>query len=374
MAIVTIPGTFIRTLEDYAGSSSFGPFNGTGHKLFAIGRVVLASGAGSSKTFSSAGGKVILGLNSVTFANVGTTVRVGVQDVNTGTGLADSTFDTYADLVGGGGGLTTGYCLVTMASGTKTITHGDLIAIGLEFISRAGSDSFSGQTMASNTTKFFGFPYGHSNTAGDVRVQSTLLSSLVMDDGTAGWIIPMSVIPVIAHSTFSINVSSSPDEYCAVFTPVAPMQIDKIGMQLVNINSSDAFDWELHSDPLGTPVSIETAAANPFLFGGNIANRLEWWQDITPVTLAAGTTYGFSIRPTAANTIGISYVAPGSGRESLKAPTFFGSTLKLASRTGPSGAFTETDTTHIPSLMFRISGIDDGTGGGGGGETVSVIG
>ena len=67
------------------------------------------------------------------FSNGSTNLRIGLQDVTPATGFEDGTFDVYADLVGGTDTIAEDVILATpMESGTKTVTHGDLLAIAIE--------------------------------------------------------------------------------------------------------------------------------------------------------------------------------------------------------------------------------------------------
>jgi hypothetical protein len=371
MANVALPGIPIRTFDDFT-SVTHGISN-TGHKIFTVGTLVLASGPGTSKTLSSAGGKIIVRTATTVFANAGTTLRVGYQDVNTATGLPDGTFDTYVDLVGGGGGFpSNAYVPCTLASGSKTVADGDLISLGIEFTARAGADSAQVIVVSDPTGRRYVYPYTVRNGGfGDSKDRETAIISLVTDDGTAGWIVPISC-GAYSLTALTLNSGSTPDEYAAVFTTLVPMQFNKMGMLLGGIGTSDTFDWALYSDPLGTPVVIDSDSVNPQVLGSQFG-PFEWWGTIPAQTLAPG-TYGFSVRPTSGNNIDIYYQDLGAGMEILKAPTFFGTSLKLAGRTNQTGAFVETDADHIPSFLFNICGLSDGAGGGGGTRAYGGIG
>jgi hypothetical protein len=359
MAITSIPGQVIRTFDDLTSVTH--TISAVNHNIFTVGRIILASGPGTSKVISSAGGKVILRTASVTFANAGTTARVGLQDVSLVTGLIDGTFDTYVDLVGGGGGLSSdAYVAATLANGSKTLTHGDLIAAGIQFTTHGGADVVQLVVVSSPNARAYAFPYTVRNSGfGNSKDRETAIISIVTDDGTPGWIVPISMGAYGTLPSFAIQVGSTPDEYAAVFTTAVQIQIDRLGMLLGALNTTDAFDWIIYSDPLGTPAVVLSGSANLQLIGSTAGGPFEWWGDITPTTLDAG-TYGIAIRPTSANVVNVHYYNPGTGMEPLKASTFFGTTLKMAARTDQTGPFVETDAAHVPSLLLRISGMAAG--------------
>ena len=80
-------------LTSLASYTNFSAIAAAGRSIAVIGKLVLAAGTGS-KTISSAGGKIYIGkIASRTFANAGSTLRIGIQDVTAGTGLEDGVFD-----------------------------------------------------------------------------------------------------------------------------------------------------------------------------------------------------------------------------------------------------------------------------------------
>src|SRR5262245_47756718 len=85
-----------------------------------------------------------------TFANVGSSVSIGLATVDTGTGpparavnVADLiTFDVAAVLTGGGGGISSGNWNSNVpTTGTKTIANGDLIAFAVQLTTVGGVDA-----------------------------------------------------------------------------------------------------------------------------------------------------------------------------------------------------------------------------------------
>src|SRR5512146_744096 len=118
------------------GSSGTSALNAAGYKTAFIGNVYISGRPVGAKTISAAGGGSISftpGTN--TFADAGTNLRVGIQDADTSNSpvVPDGTHDVYADLVPGSVTLTGGtWYEADMSSGTKSITHGQEIAIVFE--------------------------------------------------------------------------------------------------------------------------------------------------------------------------------------------------------------------------------------------------
>lgn len=108
------------------------------------GQVWLPARSGS-KTISSAGGKIHWTAGaSVVFADGATNWRMGIQDLSTSgqPPRGDGVFDVQADLVPGVDTIaTTTHYATAMESGSKTITHGDYVAIVFSMTARGGTDA-----------------------------------------------------------------------------------------------------------------------------------------------------------------------------------------------------------------------------------------
>src|SRR3990172_6421351 len=126
------------------GQTSSGTLDAAGEKIVFIGRMYLEGGPGS-KTISSAGGKIDWRTSAVTWATPGSALRVGIADVDLTKGPPgrdDGTFDVRKDLVQGTDSLASNTWVSTaMDTGTKTIAHGDLVAIVFELTATLGVDS-----------------------------------------------------------------------------------------------------------------------------------------------------------------------------------------------------------------------------------------
>lgn len=337
--------------------------NAVGESIAFIGRLYLESGPGTSKVFSSAGAKIYARAASVTFANGSTNFRAGIQDVSLTTGLEDGTYDVQGNFTGGGGGVANGMNEWAMGSGTKTITHGDLIAVVLELTARGGADSIGIVTPAVGVTGNLIFPYCTTDTGGGpVKIKTLPQVITESDDGTLGWFGSESWAGG-ALQIASFNVDSTPDEYALVFEIPYKIEINALN-GIITIGASAAAELILYSDPLGTPVAERVITIDPDVVAGTSFGLFE--EQITAYELQASTKYAIALRPTTTNNVAITGPTFGSGNGHLRRVTIWGTNASLYTRTGNTGAFGSEDTENIPALGFMANKIDNGAGGGGG--------
>ena len=374
-------------------STSNGAYGGSGYAgaistmaaanrgVGAVGRLRLQSPNGGSKTLSAAGGGKICWIPwTTTFSNAGTTVRLGIQDVAS-TGIGDTTWDVYGDLVGGTDTITGfTYQSAAMTSGSKTMNEGDIIAIMINMTSRGGSDSV-GVGYHTNAVQFSnnsmgGYPYLLSNTGGTWVKGGTAggMFGIEFDDGTVGWIDQNVFFPFGPYGTdgSDYNLNSSPDEYAAIIQIPFKCSIYGLYTRILNVGTSDAFEVIAYSDPEGTPAAMSggTITVNPahFRSGGGVSS----FYFSAPLVLEANTPYGFSFRPTTSgNPIAITYIDMLSSANAKWKKVFPFDLLKLSARTNQSGAFTEVNAQYAPIIGLYLAQVDDGTGSGGG-ESVSA--
>lgn len=334
----------------YMSNSTQGAFtiNATGEYVAFIGRLILESG--SSKVFSNAS-KIYWTSGSITFANVATNLRVGIQDVGA-TGFKDGTFDVYADLVGGGGGVTADALITTsLTTGSKTIANGDLIAIVIELTARAGSDSI--QVLVSAQT-FCSFPYSTSDSgAGNTKSLANPMITIESDDGTLGWFAGATFAKKLNQVVF--DVDDTPDEYANVFKLPVKVEVNALG-GIINCGSSADYELILYGDPLGTPNALATVSVTSALT--NPASGYTEFQLSSPITLERDVYYAVSARPTTTNPITLFHQSYHNSN--LRKPTLLGTNWSRYSRTGLSGAFSSEDNTIVPFLGVIANKWDDG--------------
>lgn len=365
--IVLTSFPIFNVLNSFGGNT----IDAAGESVTFIGQVVLEGGvAGGSKVMSSAGGTIKWRTNSggVTFANAGTTLRLGIQDV-AATGIEDGTFDVYADLVGVTDTIVQGTMSTAMETGTKTLNHGDTIAVSFELLSRAGADSLNIANI--NATGYFAstnFPYVTVDSgAGPAKAASTGISILlVFDDGTTGHIgtITGTHTDNANATSFTYNNGSSPDEYAAIFKVPFKCSLKAVSAPIGSIASTDNFEIILYSDPLGTPAVIETITVDPDFTGSASTNNQYIVQLATSRELSKDTWYGVAVRPSTANSITYNYINLGTTNTTSKNIFSFGPNIKVGGRTNQTGAFVETQTYHMPMLGVWLDKVDNGDGGG----------
>lgn len=331
-----------------------------GESAALIGRVHLTTGAATSKTISAAGGGKILWVAGATqtFSNGGTNLRIGINDVTGATGIEDGTHDVYADLVGGTDTITVSAVnTTTMEVGSKTIAHGDLVAVVIEMTTRGGTDSV--RVAIDNTNQSI-TPYSTIDTGSGPGKNSTNLPfiTIVFDDGTHGWLGDESFAWTSAANT-AFNSGSTPDEQGLIVQYPWDFTAAGILMYLFGVGSADDFEAILYSDPLGTPAVIEAIAVDASTTYAN--DNSEVWVPLpftTPREISRNTWYGIALRPTTANNVQLMQLSLGGAAARAVLP--FGTNAALGTRTNQTGAFSTT-TTLVPVFGLIPMSLADGT-------------
>ena len=296
-------------------STTSATLDAAGEEVHFVGQISLQNGSsGGSKTISSAGGKIHLRFGTTTFANAGTTVRVGLGAVSTTlnppalSGSPAATPDVYDDLVGATDTITSSTIkTITMSTGTKTISHGDFVAISINMSARGGADS---------VVVSFSLPLENATTP--MPVTSTYIAStwarvsgvgsavIEFDDGTFGWLdSSLELTPIYSSNSLvsvSHNVSTgTADEYGNLIR--FPVACGVHGARFYYAPTSASADYEiiLYSNPLGTPVAERTATVDATMLG--ITTGICTIMFSSPFVVTASTDYAITIRPTTANSI-----------------------------------------------------------------------
>lgn len=293
--------------------------NLTGETCHMIGSIILQNPLGGSKTISAAGsGKIVWNTGAITFADAGTTMEVGIQDVSTASapGQGDGTFDVKASFTGGGGGITASAAQSsTMTSGAKTIAHGDLISITFAMTARAGVDSITVQTNqpgihGGNGTTASSFPAVTDNTGGAyTRTFGSYPNAyIIFDDGTVGWLfgVPFALSGPTAQAYNS--GTGTADEYGNLIN--VPGTFYAVGIEASMVISAATADHEmiLYSNPLVTPVAERTITVDATQAGATGTVLCSMLLFSSPFLMRANTPYAITIRPTTANNITLNYL------------------------------------------------------------------
>lgn len=345
-----------------------------GEGVHMVGTLYLEGGSGS-KTLSSSGGKIHFLAGSSTFANAGTTLRIGVQDVDAANGppaRGDGTFDAYVDMVGSPGTITSNsWTTVSIANGSKTVNHGTLYSVAFDMSSRGGTDSVRALCFQSGGpsagTAPCHMPQVCLVTSGPTFTRQSCVPNVVIefDDGTLGFLDGGFISSNTAFATTSFDSGSTPDEYALIFQLPVPVTVDALMaiIQLDEVDSS-AFDLILYSDPLGSPSAIDTISVDPNMSVQDGVQRRFLLTLPTARNLTANTNYAVAIRPTTANNVTLQSYSVATANHWKGHP--LGTSCYMATRSDQTGAFTPTTTSRIFAGV-RIAKVDDGAGSGGGG-------
>jgi hypothetical protein len=332
-------------METSAVASSY-TFDAVNEYSHYIGQVVWADGS-ASKTFSSSGGKVrFRNGNTNTFANAGTTFRIGIQGVDTTTGPArgDTTWAVYGDYVGGSFSITNAAANdYPMTSGSMTLSRGQLIAVVAHLSARGGTDqvmiipgisgvSGYGSMAPMVTTQSPG------GTFSDQGVLPNLL--LIADDGTFGWFAGTGFIEDGSTATFDSG-NATADEYGNVFT--YPFEIDVMGFYWAGRYSAAGaaakVKFRLYLDPLGTPTSVLEKEHWNYWAMGTASGSLDHNVMIFPgtYTIPANTPFALAAQPQDASSDILMYWQIDPAVDSMVP---FGASVQRCRRLNNTGAFT----------------------------------
>lgn len=344
-------------------------------EVLLIGRVWLEGRTGT-KTLSAAGsGKIhwMVGAATITFANAGTTLRVGVQDPDVASGppaQGDGTNDVYADLVGGTDTITAlTLRSTTMTSGTKDITHGQQVVVSIRLTSRAGTDLVRVRSITNAGATVTGLnshsPCVISNLGGYASTNTMPICAFEFDDGTRGYFDGSFLTSTGALVTVqTYNSGSTPDERGNLIELPCPINVDGLYCKLNIVGSGSDFEFCLYSDPLGTPSLIEAVTVPARVIPATNSIRTYFAPFAAVRSLSANTEYAITARPTTANNIGLyEFDVPGTTFWTAHA---MGDACYQVSRSDNTGAFSASTTSRV-LMGLRQCGISDDAGGSGGG-------
>lgn len=345
-------------LMTQADANGFTPvtLNATGETACAIGHIMLQNPISGSKTISAAGGgSIVWRTGTTTFANAGTTFKVGIQDVSTATSPAqgDGTFDVEASFTGGGGVTSGAVQTSVMTSGTKTIAHGDLIAITFSMTARGGADAvpvnFNNNGIYPATPNL---PTSTNNTSGAFVKTAAAAPNcyIVFDDGSIGYFGGFPFHGVTPTGVAINSGTATADEYGNIFnlstTYVA------YGIYFTGLLASASSDYELilYSDPLGTPVAERTITVDATTVGSTATTQVEVVFS-APFAMKANTNYAITCRPTTTNNVTVYYIDALTTTAKL---TMYGSSIYACRRLDNSGAFSDYNAGTAKTRMILI--------------------
>jgi len=292
-------------------------------------------------------------------------VRVSFQGVDS-SGNPDGSTSAYRDIASPSVGWAVPGLMTDDGTngGVKlAVTQGDWLAVVIQFVSTTGDVRAGGVTLATNVWNtnngIYLASYNGTVWAKDLTIQP--IGVLKYDDGS--YACADGLMPFNATTTTTFNSGSTPDERGLILDISAPVRV--VG-GWVAIDLDNNADLVLY-DTNGTSVlaSVPMVAANR----STTAGKIGFYRFASAVTLAAGNTYRIVVKPGASS---VSTYTVTVASAAIMAAMPGGADWHLTTRTD-AGSWSET-TTLRPLMGLVIDAIDDGTGSGGGGEVVSVIG
>jgi hypothetical protein len=264
-----------------------------------VGQIVTSDGG--SHTIDTTGSSAIgWATQTVTFANAGTTVKVGLGSVDAANGPpargANSTdvitFDVSKSLTGGGGGITgSAWQTHVPDTGTKTIANGDLVVMAIQMTARGGADTVQiiGPALVTGPHR----PTWTEFTGGAYTIQNNAPNAIItFSDGTLGYFYGGSVLTSISTRTW--NSGSATKEYGQLYQMPFPMKVHGIYGW---VDPDADFDAVLYSDPLGTsPVAEKTVSFDANVMASSAGRRFTA-MFAAPYLVAPNTPVGAVFKP-----------------------------------------------------------------------------
>ena len=345
----------------------------TGEKVALIGRVSIAGRATGKVISAAGGGSIAFRLGITTWANASTALDVGIQDVDTTTGSPvrpDGTYDVKRTLVPGTDTLTgsaTNTIAMTGGTGSKTISHGDLIAVVFDMTTRAGADSVAFPTV-NGSAGSQSLPTVSALITASWAVGTHHLPAvqIVFDDGTLAIIEGGYPVLDSAGTAETFADSTNPDERGNIFQVPWDCSIDAVMALFSSAALTGDFEVQIYSDPLGTPTSmLPGGTALTVLIETFRATGQGYFTIplVSEISLTRNTPYCVAIKATGAGNAGLvsSTLAHEQWRQFLPGCLL----TRKGTRNNGSGAFSET-TNVIYNIGVRISGFPETVGGSGG--------
>lgn len=361
------------TSGGYSSLAATQAVDAAGEKVAFIGNVFWEGGA-ASKTMDSTS-LIHFRTGTVTMASASTTMRIGLQDVNTAAGpplQPDGTYDVYREFAGDAGVISSAddnvaKSVTLSTSGSKTIALGQLVAVVFEMTARGGADSLvlSATPVAGSTYGFFAKPSVMNYTTAWQNASVATTTPLVMfesSDGTLGTFLGCGYYA--PGNVYTYASSGTPDERAMKFQ--VPFKCKVNSVYIATGGNAATADGEivLYSTPGGTPSALATITVLGEYFGNVTDERPHIFMFDSEIELSPATDYAIAYKATGAGSVNLGYITmAAAGHRSLNGFA----NCSGVSRSDGSGAFGSESTTDIPLMSLGICHLDDGTGGAGGG-------
>ncbi|WP_338688335.1 hypothetical protein V5279_23640 [Bradyrhizobium sp. 26S5] len=366
---LTIMGCPLRRFVPNCSSLTGNAISAANDSLIMIGYIFTEDGA--SHTIDTTGSSSF-GWRcgpSLTFANAGTTVKVGLAAVDTANGppvravnVANAiTFDVAAVFTGGGGGITgSAWQTSVPTTGTKTVANGDFLAFAIQMTAKGGSDSL--QVQCASQGGIVGVM--PTVTTGSSYSNTTQLPNAVItfSDGVRGYFYGGYVASSSTTQTWSS--ADTTKEYGNLIQLPVPAKAYGVVFNAALFGNTDAI---LYSDPLGTPSAQKTVSIDLNTIGVASAGPIVVLFP-SPYSMSANTPYAAILKPTTSTSIQADFKTYAS---SAHQSSESGSNGYAINRN--TGAFAAQNSSKDRFGIGLLVGAFD-SGGGGGSFSVGVIG
>jgi hypothetical protein len=365
-------GLWYAPWRGYCAQQNFSAMDAADEKISSIGTILFEGGPGAAKTLSV--GTIEFLCGTITLASGTTALDIGIQDIDATTSSPirpDNSFDVKTTVTAASpqGVVTAGKATATMSIGSKTIAHGDRVAIVMHMTARGGADSV--QVVGFNNSQMFGSnnglymdPFTSVDINGGGWVQGAVGSGMFVitfDDGTRGYL-ANSVVFQSANSESSYAVGNNPNERGMILQVPWDCKISGLifGPEFGNATTSDGL-LSIYADPLGTPVSLGSFTIDVEKFNANTFDfhALRALYFASEISLSRNTDYWIALKATGAGNLSNQQITLFS--ENHRGILPFGTTFKKATRFNGGAMTVENPAVTIYGMGVIISSFDDGS-------------
>lgn len=297
----------------------------------------------------------------------GSALTVSLQDPSTTAGppgRPDETQDQTVAIANANAAFASNSWIRTDAfSADRTVTFGDDLAVVVEYngAGRLGSDSVRLTSFStSQVQRLLSNPV--LKTGGNWNVTNVAAPNLVleMSDGTFGTL--EGGLPIKAINTHSFHSGSAADEYAMPFSFPFPCKIDGMRFVVATDVAGCNFDAILYE---GTTVR-RTVSIDGNRASATIGTIFE--VPFEEYTLDANSTYYVAVKPTTGNPLSVYSVDVDDANHLT---TYPGGTTWTYTNRVDAGSWAAVTSTRQLIADVRVSSVQDGVGGAGGGGIIS---
>ncbi len=338
--------------------ANVGTLAAAGEIISFTGNVWFAGGPGTAKTLSSSNGKIQFRTGAVTWGSAGSIIKIGIQDVSASAGPIarpdeDWTGEPVVSWTQGTNALSANtWTTCALTSGSRVLTHGDLISVVFDMTVRNGGDSVivSALQLAAQEHR----PVNAFKTGAAWGVPSTVSMPNVViecDDGTLCSI--EGSVPASTVTVRTIGTGSTPDEIGNIIT--IPFNCRTSGLWATVAPAND-FEFNFYSAATGTPVEEQAVVIDPNQVLATGGRAIEVYMP--PEDMTKSLAYAVTVRPTTASTVSVYEIAVNAAAHLAFWPG--GTNIYKCSRSDDTGVFTP-DTAARIIMGPKITYLDDGT-------------